>query len=131
MLSIERMLLTSIGIVLIVITVSSLSDEIRIIKEKRDENCLNTALSSVDLAITKAVGGGVAETYVFLPVRVSYECNGRTVKLTVGNKSVSLSYPFRVVCGGEAYLTGRFHANWRRDIKGDATLVLSWSGARG
>lgn len=130
-LSVERTLLTLLGMVLIAITISSLSDEIRSIEEKRDENCLNAALSSIDLAITKAIGGGEAESYVFLPVKVSYQCSGRSVELTAGNRSASLSYPFTMVCRGEAHLAGKFHASWRRNVRGEATLILSWSGVRG
>ncbi|RDD53852.1 MAG: hypothetical protein BA066_02295 [Candidatus Korarchaeota archaeon NZ13-K] len=131
MLSMEKLLLTLIGIVSIVSIVGSLSDDMRIIEAKRDENCLNTALKSIDLAITNAIGGGRATGYVFLPVRVSYECTGRSVRVTVGNKSASLNYPFKLACGGEAYLAGRFEASWRREARGEATLVLSWSGVGG
>ncbi|MEM0294573.1 MAG: hypothetical protein QW418_02265 [Candidatus Korarchaeum sp.] len=130
-LSAERVILAVIGIALVLTTLSSLTPQMREIEGKRDENCLNTALRSVDLAITNAIGGGVAEGYVFLPVKVSYECSGGTVRLSAGNKSASLSYPFRLICGGEAYLAGKFHASWRRDARGEAELILSWSGVRG
>ncbi len=127
----EKALLTTIGIALIIATIGPISEEIKAIEEKRNENCLNTALRSVDLAITNSLGGGIAEGYAFLPVKVVYECNGREVKLTAGDRSVMMSYPFRLVCGGEAYLAGKFHASWRRDTEGEAVLILSWSGVRG
>lgn len=129
--STEKTLLTLISIAVILVAVNSLTSQMKSIEEKRDENCLNTALRSVDLAITNAIGGGVSEGYIFLPVKVNYECSGRAVKLTAGNKSVSLNYPFKLVCSGEAYLSGKFYANWRRDATGEAELILSWSGVRG
>lgn len=126
MLTTEKVLLTVIGIAMIVFMLDPLSGQMKVIEEQRNMNCVNAALRAVDLAITNSIGGGVAEGYAFLPAKVSYECKGGEVKLTAGNSSASLKYPFRLLCGGEAYLAGKFYASWERDVDGEATLVLSW-----
>lgn len=126
-LSIEKIVLTLIGIALMVFMISGpVIDIMKTIEDRRDENCVNVALKSIDLAVTNAIGGGLAESYVFLPTKVSYECRGNEIVVTAGDHSGSLSYPFALVCGGEAHFRGSFHATWKRGTDGRAVLYLNW-----
>lgn len=127
MLSLEKLLLTVMGLAVIIsVFLGPLVNVMESIEGKRDENCVNTAIKSVDLAITNAIGGGSSRSYVFLPERVSFECVGNSIILTAGNSRASLSYPFKLVCGGEAYMRGSFQASWKRQANGEASLYLNW-----
>ncbi|RSN69705.1 hypothetical protein D9Q81_03670 [Candidatus Korarchaeum cryptofilum] len=126
-LSIEKVLLTLIGLATIIAILPAINQGMAQVAGERDQNCLNVAARAVDLAITNSIGGGVASSYVFLPVKVVYRCENGAVYLEAGNSSVSLSYPFQLSCEGEAYLYGRFVASWRRSADGFAVAELRWS----
>jgi hypothetical protein len=127
-LSIEKVLLTLIGLATIIAILPAINQGMTQVAGERDQNCLNVAARAVDLAITNSIGGGVASSYAFLPVRVTYRCENGAVYLEAGNASAILSYPFQLSCSGEAYLYGRFVASWRRSADGSAIVELRWSG---
>ncbi len=129
-LSIEKVLLALIGLATIIVMLPAIDQGMKGIEADRNQNCVNIAARAVDLAITNSIGGGTASDYVFLPVKVSYRCEGGTVYLKAGNASASLSYPFQLSCDGEAYLYGKFSASWRSDGK-NAVAELRWSGIGG
>ncbi len=129
-LSIERVLLTLIGLATIIAILPAINQGMEGIEAERNKNCVHIAARAVDLAITNSIGGGVSSGYIFLPVKVSYRCEGGNVYLEAGNASASLSYPFRLSCSGEAYLYGRFTASWHSD-RGNAIVELRWSGLGG
>ncbi len=123
--SLERALLIAAGLALILYSVNGpVSRAMKRMEEKRSVNCVNTAVKSVDLAITNSLGGGLSETYVYLPCKVTFSCSGHLVRVSSGNASASLRYPFEVRCHGEAVGFGRFVSAWREQY-----VSIGWAGA--
>ncbi len=123
--SLERALLMAAGLALILYSINGpVSEAIKSLDEKRSINCVNTATKSIDLAIANSLGGGYSDTYVYLPCKVVFSCSGYSVKVSSGNTSASLRYPFEVRCRGEAVGFGRFVSVWREQY-----VSLGWAGA--
>ncbi len=123
--SLERALLMAAGLALILYSVNGpVSRAMKSLEERRSINCVNTAAKSIDLAVMNSLGGGLSETYVYLPCEVTVSCNGYVVEVSSGNASASLRYPFEVRCHGEASGFGRFVSAWR-----DEYVSLGWAGA--
>ncbi len=122
--TLERALLMAVGLSIIAYAISGpISQAVNLFEEKRAINCVNTALKSLDLAISNSLGGGTAVGYVYLPCYVTYEASGGNVRIRSGNYSASISYPFEVEGGGGATGYGRFVAIWKAKY-----ISIRWEG---
>ncbi len=122
--SLERALLMAAGLALILYSISGpVSRAMKSLEERRSINCVNAAVKSIDLAVTNSLGGGLSETYVYLPCEVTVSCSGYMVEVSSGNVSTGLRYPFEVRCHGRASGFGRFVSVWY-----DGYVSLGWVG---
>lgn len=123
-LSIEKALLMVFGLSVLLYSLQGpVQDSIDHLMANRDRNSVNSAVKAIDMAIINSMGGGISDTYVFLPGEVALSCQGGKLTVRARNETAGIRYPFTVYCGGIVKGYGRFIASWKEE-----GVTVCWSG---